>query len=100
MKLRSISIVAGLASGVVLGLVAPASAQMADSPRSVEILARYNEAMQAAISDDFLRALTAVGDADGVRAGVDRYLEAGATSPCVGPIPGTDFEATLRAAAP
>ena len=58
------------------------------------------EAMQAAISDDFLRALTAVGDADGVRAGVDRYLEAGATSPCVGPIPGTDFEATLRAAAP
>ena len=58
------------------------------------------EAMQAAISDDFLRALTAVGDADGVRAGVDRYLEAGATSPCVGPIPGTDFEATLRAAVP
>jgi len=58
------------------------------------------EAMQAAISDDFLRALTAVGDADGVRAGVARYLEAGATSPCVGPIPGTDFEATLRAAAP
>ena len=58
------------------------------------------EAMQAAISDDFLRALTAVGDPDGVRAGVARYLEAGATSPCVGPIPGTDFEATLRAAAP
>ena len=58
------------------------------------------DAMQAAISDDFLRALTAVGDPDGVRAGVARYLEAGATSPCVGPIPGTDFEATLRAAAP
>jgi probable F420-dependent oxidoreductase len=58
------------------------------------------EAMQAAISDDFLRALTAVGDAEDVRAGVGRYLQAGATSPCVGPIPGTDFEATLRAAAP
>jgi len=35
-----------------------------------------------------------------VRDGVRRYLEAGATSPCVGPIPRTDFEATLRAAAP
>ncbi len=57
------------------------------------------DAMQAAISDAFLTALTAVGDADAVRAGVQRYLDAGATSPCVGPIPGTDFEATLHAAA-
>jgi F420-dependent oxidoreductase-like protein len=57
------------------------------------------EAMQAAISDGFLTALTAVGDEEGVRAGVRRYLDAGATSPCVGPIPGTDFEATLHAAA-
>jgi alkanesulfonate monooxygenase SsuD/methylene tetrahydromethanopterin reductase-like flavin-dependent oxidoreductase (luciferase family) len=53
--------------------------------------------MRAAISDRFLQALTAVGD---VQAGVQRYLAAGATSPCVGPIPKTDFEATLRAAAP
>jgi alkanesulfonate monooxygenase SsuD/methylene tetrahydromethanopterin reductase-like flavin-dependent oxidoreductase (luciferase family) len=58
------------------------------------------EAMQAAISDEFLNVLTAVGDEDAVRAGVQRYLDAGATSPCVGPIPKTDFEATLRAAAP
>jgi probable F420-dependent oxidoreductase len=58
------------------------------------------EAMQAAISDEFLEALTAVGDEDAVRAGVARYAESGATSPCVGPIPRTDFEATLRAAAP
>jgi len=56
--------------------------------------------MQAAISDDFLDALTAVGDESGVQAGVARYRDAGATSPCVGPIPRTDFEATLRAAAP
>ena len=56
--------------------------------------------MQAAISDEFLSILTAVGDEDAVRAGVERYAEAGATSPCVGPIPKTDFEATLRAAAP
>jgi F420-dependent oxidoreductase-like protein len=58
------------------------------------------EAMGAAISDDFLSVLTAVGDDDGVRAGVSRYRDAGAVSPCVGPIARTDFEATLRAAAP
>jgi alkanesulfonate monooxygenase SsuD/methylene tetrahydromethanopterin reductase-like flavin-dependent oxidoreductase (luciferase family) len=57
-------------------------------------------AMQAAISDAFLESLTAVGDEDAVRAGVQRYLDAGCTSPCVGPIPRTDFDATLRAAAP
>ena len=56
------------------------------------------DAMQAAISDDFLGVLTAVGDADGVRGGITRYREAGATSPCVGPVARTDFEATLRAA--
>jgi hypothetical protein len=58
------------------------------------------DAMQAAISDAFLDSLTAVGDEGAVRAGVRRYEEAGATSPSVGPIPRTDFEATLRAAAP
>jgi alkanesulfonate monooxygenase SsuD/methylene tetrahydromethanopterin reductase-like flavin-dependent oxidoreductase (luciferase family) len=58
------------------------------------------EAMQAAISTDFLEVLTAVGDEATVRAGIERYRDAGATSPCVGPIPKTDFEATLRAAAP
>jgi len=57
------------------------------------------DAMQAAISDAFLEVLTATGTEDEVRAGVDRYARAGATSPCVGPIPKTDFEATLRAAA-
>ncbi|HEV7460920.1 MAG TPA: LLM class flavin-dependent oxidoreductase [Solirubrobacteraceae bacterium] len=56
--------------------------------------------MQAAISTDFLAVLTAVGDESAVRAGIERYQGAGTTSPCVGPIPGTDFEATLRAAAP
>jgi probable F420-dependent oxidoreductase len=55
------------------------------------------EEMQAAISDDFLDHLTAVGDESAVRAGIESYREAGATSPCIGPIPKTDFEATLRA---
>jgi probable F420-dependent oxidoreductase len=55
--------------------------------------------MRAAIGDDFLNALTAVGDAEAVRAGIRRYEQAGATSPCIGPIGRTDFEATLHAAA-
>lgn len=56
--------------------------------------------MTAAISSRFLNALTAVGDEDAVRAGVDRYRAAGVTLPCIGPISRTDFDATLRAAAP
>lgn len=55
------------------------------------------EAMQSAISEDFLEQLTAVGDEAAVRAGIQRYRDAGSTSPCIGPIPKTDFEATLRA---
>ena len=57
------------------------------------------QAMQAAISDPFLEELTAVGPAETVRAGVERYRDAGAGSPCIGPIPGSDFDATLRAVA-
>jgi alkanesulfonate monooxygenase SsuD/methylene tetrahydromethanopterin reductase-like flavin-dependent oxidoreductase (luciferase family) len=56
-------------------------------------------AMQAAISDEFLAELTAIGDAAQVRAGIERYRAAGASTPCVGPIGKTDFEATLKAAA-
>jgi alkanesulfonate monooxygenase SsuD/methylene tetrahydromethanopterin reductase-like flavin-dependent oxidoreductase (luciferase family) len=55
------------------------------------------EAMQAAISDGFLEELTAVGEDSQVREGLERYRSAGATSPCLGPIPRTDFESTLRA---
>jgi alkanesulfonate monooxygenase SsuD/methylene tetrahydromethanopterin reductase-like flavin-dependent oxidoreductase (luciferase family) len=57
------------------------------------------DAMRAAISDGFLEELTAVGEASEVRAGLERYRAAGASSPCIGPIPRTDFEQTLRAAA-
>jgi alkanesulfonate monooxygenase SsuD/methylene tetrahydromethanopterin reductase-like flavin-dependent oxidoreductase (luciferase family) len=56
------------------------------------------QAMRAAISDGFLEQLTAVGDEAAVHAGVERYRAAGATLPCVGPVPKTDFEATLRVA--
>jgi alkanesulfonate monooxygenase SsuD/methylene tetrahydromethanopterin reductase-like flavin-dependent oxidoreductase (luciferase family) len=57
-------------------------------------------AMRSAISERFLDALTAVGDEQAVRSGVERYRAAGVTLPCLGPISKTDFEATLRAAAP
>jgi alkanesulfonate monooxygenase SsuD/methylene tetrahydromethanopterin reductase-like flavin-dependent oxidoreductase (luciferase family) len=55
------------------------------------------EAMQSAISDGFLDELTAVGDQSALVGGIERYRAAGTGSPCIGPIPGTDFEATLRA---
>jgi alkanesulfonate monooxygenase SsuD/methylene tetrahydromethanopterin reductase-like flavin-dependent oxidoreductase (luciferase family) len=54
----------------------------------------------AGISDDFLDELTAIGPPEAVREGVERYAKAGAVSPCIGPVPRTDFEATLQAAAP
>ena len=71
-------------------------------------IARFDEAMQAgevdraraAISDRFLDDLTAIGSADEVGAGIRRYAEAGTTSPCVGAVPRTDFNATLEAAKP
>jgi alkanesulfonate monooxygenase SsuD/methylene tetrahydromethanopterin reductase-like flavin-dependent oxidoreductase (luciferase family) len=55
------------------------------------------EAMRAAISDRFLGAQAAVGDAAAVRDGVQRFRDAGVTWPCVGPVSGADFEATLAA---
>jgi alkanesulfonate monooxygenase SsuD/methylene tetrahydromethanopterin reductase-like flavin-dependent oxidoreductase (luciferase family) len=55
------------------------------------------ERMKSAISDSFLSELTAVGSAEEVRDGLERYRAAGATSPCLGPIAKTDLAATLRA---
>jgi probable F420-dependent oxidoreductase len=66
-------------------------------------IARYDraagdlDAMQAAISDEFLDELTAIGNESAVAAGIERYRAAGASSPCVGPIAKSDFEGTLRA---
>jgi F420-dependent oxidoreductase-like protein len=58
------------------------------------------EQAKEGISDGFLGQLTAIGSPDDVRAGIARYREAGATSPCVGAVPGTDFGSTLEASAP
>jgi F420-dependent oxidoreductase-like protein len=57
------------------------------------------ERAKAGLSDRMLAALAGVGSADDVRAVVERYRQAGATSPCVGGLPGTDFDAALQAVA-
>jgi alkanesulfonate monooxygenase SsuD/methylene tetrahydromethanopterin reductase-like flavin-dependent oxidoreductase (luciferase family) len=57
------------------------------------------EAATAAISDRFLENLAAIGSTDDAAASVRRYQDAGATSPCIGGVPGTDFDATLEALA-
>ena len=54
------------------------------------------DAAVGAISDRFLQTLTAIGTREEAEAGVRRYQEAGATSPCLGGVPGTDFDATLE----
>jgi F420-dependent oxidoreductase-like protein len=48
-------------------------------------------------ADGFIDILAAIGTADEANAVIDRYFEAGAISPGVGPVPRTDFEATLEA---
>ena len=57
------------------------------------------EAMQAAISQRFIEDLCAIGDEDAVRDGLRRYADAGATTPALGPVAGTDADAALRAGA-
>lgn len=57
------------------------------------------ERAKAAMSEEMLSSLGGHGGPDDVRAAVTRYLDAGATSPGVSPVPGSDFDATLRAAA-
>lgn len=57
------------------------------------------EAQKLAISERFIDALCAIGDAAEVAAGVQRYRDAGATNPMITNIIGTDFAATLEAAA-
>jgi F420-dependent oxidoreductase-like protein len=50
-------------------------------------------------TDEFLGLLGAIGSPDEARESVRRYADSGATSPCVGGISGSDFDATLEALA-
>jgi alkanesulfonate monooxygenase SsuD/methylene tetrahydromethanopterin reductase-like flavin-dependent oxidoreductase (luciferase family) len=53
----------------------------------------------AKISDGFISTLAAIGSAEETAATVRRYADSGATSPCLGGISKTDFDATLEALA-
>jgi alkanesulfonate monooxygenase SsuD/methylene tetrahydromethanopterin reductase-like flavin-dependent oxidoreductase (luciferase family) len=55
------------------------------------------ERAKAGLSERMLNSLAGIGDGDAVRAAVERYRDAGATSPCVGGISSTDFDAALEA---
>lgn len=57
------------------------------------------ERAKAGLSDRLLAALAGIGTADEVRAAVERYRDAGTVSPCIGGLPGTDFDAALSAVA-
>ena len=51
------------------------------------------------MSEPMLDSLGGFGSADDVRNAITRYLEAGATSPGVSPVPTADFDETLKAGA-
>ena len=57
------------------------------------------DAAVQAISDEYLGLLAAIGTPEEGAAAVRRYRDCGATSPCVGGITKTDFDATLEALA-
>jgi alkanesulfonate monooxygenase SsuD/methylene tetrahydromethanopterin reductase-like flavin-dependent oxidoreductase (luciferase family) len=57
------------------------------------------ERAKAGLSDRMIDELAVIGDADAVKVAVKRYQDAGATSPGIGGIPGTDFDAGLRTVA-
>jgi alkanesulfonate monooxygenase SsuD/methylene tetrahydromethanopterin reductase-like flavin-dependent oxidoreductase (luciferase family) len=59
----------------------------------------FDERGIEAISDAYLDSLAAIGPAEDAVASVRRYHEAGATSPAIGGVSKTDFDATLEALA-
>jgi F420-dependent oxidoreductase-like protein len=59
----------------------------------------FDERGVDAISDRYLDSLAAIGSAGEAAASVRRYRDAGATSPAIGGVAKTDFDATLEALA-
>jgi alkanesulfonate monooxygenase SsuD/methylene tetrahydromethanopterin reductase-like flavin-dependent oxidoreductase (luciferase family) len=57
------------------------------------------ERAKAGLSDRMLGELAGVGEASEVHAAVRRYRDAGAVSPGIGGLPGTDFDAALESVA-
>ena len=73
--------------------------KMLDGSGFGDDLAAFDSEGQEAISDRFLESLAAIGGAEEAVATVRRYADSGATSPAVGGIARTDFDATLEALA-
>jgi alkanesulfonate monooxygenase SsuD/methylene tetrahydromethanopterin reductase-like flavin-dependent oxidoreductase (luciferase family) len=59
----------------------------------------FDERGEEAISERYLDSLAAIGSLDEATAAVRRYHDAGATSPAIGGVAKTDFDATLEALA-
>jgi alkanesulfonate monooxygenase SsuD/methylene tetrahydromethanopterin reductase-like flavin-dependent oxidoreductase (luciferase family) len=57
------------------------------------------EKAKAGLSDRMLDSLAGIGDAGQVRAGVQRYLDAGAISPCIGGVPRGNFDGAIEVVA-
>jgi F420-dependent oxidoreductase-like protein len=57
------------------------------------------EQAKAGLSDRMLGELAGIGSEEDVHGAVERYRDAGARSPCVGGIPGSDYDAALEAVA-
>jgi F420-dependent oxidoreductase-like protein len=57
------------------------------------------ESAKAGLSKELLQSLAGLGSADAVQGAVERYRDAGATSPSIGGLPGSDFDGALRAVA-
>ncbi len=57
------------------------------------------EQAKAGLSDRMLAELAGIGDRAEVHAAVRRYQDAGVTSPCIGGLPRTDFDAALEVVA-
>jgi F420-dependent oxidoreductase-like protein len=57
------------------------------------------ERAKAGLSDGLLASLAGLGSAREVRGAVERYRDAGAISPSIGGLPGSDFDGALRAVA-
>ena len=62
-------------------------------------IAAFDEKGPEGIGDDFIGDLAGIGEPGDIRATIEAYFAAGATSPCVGGIGGADFDGTLDAAA-
>jgi alkanesulfonate monooxygenase SsuD/methylene tetrahydromethanopterin reductase-like flavin-dependent oxidoreductase (luciferase family) len=81
--------------------------RMLEASGFADDIATFDEGMQAGevekatagLSDEMLGELFAIGSAEDVKSGVQRYLDAGATTPGVAAVPGTDYDETLKTAA-